>query len=428
MVAIFFGALLLVYVAMFQKTSPLIFMVSVSVLYFISRPSYLLSPENLIFLYYFTWYGVAPLVAERFSGYGFDSLAEINAYNMLYVVYVFSLLVLLWVRGFFVFKFHGFSARKKSNFDLVVVSLIMVVSLCGYIMATGGWQVWLTDAKMAFISREGAGIFYLLYTHALMVFAILLSYKMYSRGSGMAGVLVLVAFVVLMYPFIGSKLKVIMIVALALAPFIIRSKLYSRVSFFSCAGGLFLVLLGLYLRNSSWMTIHDVVPYFFNYFNTLEMFVVMLSDFSPGMFESAFLPINKILMVFGDFWKVPYPDMSMWLTSIYYPDAAEVGATEQWPIEADFYLSFGFWGGLPFLFIYLLWLSYLHQGARTGNLAFCLIYILEFFFIVSHYRGGIFLWWYYYLLPFYICVFLFFHKYNFFGGSLRELSSEGRGE
>lgn len=404
---------MLLHVVIFHKTSPLVFAFSSVILFIISRPKYLLSPENLIFLYYFTWYGMAPLLAERFSGYSFGSAAEINAYNMLYAVYAFSLLVLLWVRHYFNFRFRGYCVPRKSGILTVTFFSIMALSLYGYILATGGAQAWLADAKMAFISREGAGVYYLVYTHALMVFVLLICYRIHLHGGGAIKYMLVILMIILMYPFIGSKLKVIMIAALALSPFLIRSNLYSRTSFLSVSGVFVLVLLGLYLRNSSWMTLKDIAPYFFNYFNTLEMFVTLLRDFDPGFFESAFLPINKVLMKFDGFFMVPYHDMSIWLTSIYYPDADKVGATEQWPIEADFYLSFGFWGGFLFLFFYLLWLSYLHQGARTGNLAFCMIYIMEFFFIISHYRGGLFLWWYYYLVPFYVIIFFLFRKFQF---------------
>lgn len=433
----------------FNFTPPWLFTIFIIVLFIISKPKWLFSPRNMVFTYYFLWYGMAPQFASMFSKYTFTTKEENLAYLMLFATYGISIVLLTLAELAFskekleldsddnkdkiskyIIKSVNFlrkisEKKQKSDSDelkdntktiknMALISfLLTIVFLVIFIAKTGGIYNWIYDSKMAFIQRRGAGIQYLLFTHSLMIYCIsvgLIIYKKKSLKLFLANFLI----ILVLFPFIGSKAKAILMIFIIISFFVINQKVLSKWIFGSVIFSFLFFAIGIFQRNMTWMKAKDFIPYSLNYFNTLEMFLISIRDFKPNFLKTFLLPLNKVLLLFGKYIHVPFSDMSVWLTSIYYPDFHSVGATQQWPIEADMYLSFYYVLGIPVLAIYLIWLGYAFNKARQGYVSWLLIYTMEFVFILSHYRGGLVLWWYIYLIPFYILVLIIFKNIRAF--------------
>ncbi|MCU7373341.1 hypothetical protein PEC18_21575 [Paucibacter sp. O1-1] len=100
------------------------------------------------------------------------------------------------------------------------------------------------------------------------------------------------------------------------------------------------------------------------------------------------------------------------LTDKYFPTAWEIRATEQWPVEADLYLNFYFFFGLPLVFIYTYVIGLIYGRARiTNNLGTWIAVMLLIVSIVSHLRGSIYNHLDFYLYPmFYMIYALLKHR------------------
>lgn len=394
-------------------TPPWLFSIFIIILYISSKPRFMLSPRNMVFAYYLLWYGIAPQFATRFSDYQFTTKEENIAYLMLFATYGIMIVLLTLFETLFSQRKIKINSDKYNNnikrvYTTMQISfLFTVVFLILFIIKSGGIHYWISDPTMAYIQRRGAGIYYLLFTHSFMVYCISLGFIIYIKKN-----LKLMSFhfltIIILFPFIGSKAKVILLFLITISFFIINKKSFSKLTLGIVVVSFLLFTIGIYQRNMSWMKLVDFIPYALNYFNTLEMFLITIRDFEPSFLKTFLLPFNKILLYFGEYINVPFYDMSVWLTSMYYPNAHAISATEQWPIEADMYLSFYFILGIPFLAIYLCWLGYAFNKAQEGYLSWLLIYVIEFVLIITHLRGGLFLWGYFYYIPFFILVLIIF--------------------
>lgn len=405
---------------------PLIFMWFICLVYLTAIPRYLFSPKNIIFAYYFLWYALAPAFAKNFQFYSFTTFEEKIAYLMLFITYGISMVTISFCEDYFVNK----AKLKKNSFEvcdlkkIAVISkisvVIVIVSLFIYISKTGGIERWLIDSGMAFIGREGAGGIYLVFLHSLMIFSLsygIMAFKKYKKAS----LFKLFIIIIILFPFVGSKGQVILIAFIGLSPYLLNMKLTLKwtIRIVLVVGIIFSI--GIYQRNYTWMTFTDFIPYSLNYFNTYEMLVILIRDFPPSFFKTVFLPLNWLLLKFGTYVNVPFHDMSIWLTSIYFPLDYMVDATQQWPIEADLYMSFYYFFGIPFLVLYLIWISFLFSKALKGYLSWILIYVVEFVYMLSHYRGGLLTYWYFWLIPFYILVLWIFKKMKIDNTSFEKL-------
>ena len=177
----------------------------------------------------------------------------------------------------------------------------------------------------------------------------------------------------------------------------------------------FYILVGfffLYLRNISWITLEDALPYALNYFTALRNLMLLIKDFEPGFIQTFFLPFNKFLTPFGLSDPGLYFDMNHMLTDKYFPSAWEIRATEQWPVEADLYLNFYFVFGLPLIFFYTFMVGYIYSKARCeSNLGIWIVSILLTFSIVSHLRGSIYNHVDFYLYPMFYIIYIMLKRY-----------------
>lgn len=393
--------------------SPIVIGILFMSTYVVANPKKLLSPRNMVFAYYMIFYFIGPMFGSKFKSYSFTSYEEKTSYLMIFVTYSICMIFLTLFENERQKSQEIYFIKNKNNLNktLIISIIVEFIALFFYIKKTGGISTWISNSKLAFMMRGdyGAAIEYLVFTHSLFLSTSLLSVILYNSKKKIKYLFIILSFI-LLYPFIGSKMKVIMLILILFGPIMLSKKTASKFTIMLLMISVFVFLIGIYQRNYTWMGSDQLIPYALNYFNTYEMLVILVRDFEPSFMKTFLLPLNKILMMFGTYVGLPFYDMSVWLTSIYFPSNLIYGGTQQWPIEADMYLSFYYFLGIPMLIIYLYLISYAYNRACHNSYGWILIYIMEFSFMVSHLRGGILIWWYFYLIPFYILVIFIYRK------------------
>jgi hypothetical protein len=84
----------------------------------------------------------------------------------------------------------------------------------------------------------------------------------------------------------------------------------------SILAGIF--FFSLYLRNITWMTPEEALPYALNYFTALRNLMFLLEDFDSGFIQTFFLPFNKFLTPIGLSDQGLYFDMNHMLKDKYF--------------------------------------------------------------------------------------------------------------
>ena len=151
------------------------------------------------------------------------------------------------------------------------------------------------------------------------------------------------------------------------------------------------------------VSVKESIAHILNYFDTFENLLILIRDYTPSIGKTFFLPLNWPLVKLGFDGFSKYYDMSVWLTNVYYPESWINGGTTQWPMEADMYLSFFFFGGIPLVILYFGIIGYIYRRAHKKGV-WQFIYIIEGFYIISHLRGGFLIYWYYWLIPIYVWI------------------------
>jgi hypothetical protein len=280
------------------------------------------------------------------------------------------------------------------------------------VFSSGGLGVWIESPGDAFLNRAGSGVYVIISHFLLFLLAGLVGYYGYVKKKKH---LLIIFFVWLLItsPVHGSKALLIMTVALVLLPWIKEVKLISNLSFLFGFVALLLFFLGLYFRNNSWMTLNDLIPYSLNYFTALNNMMILVEDFEPNFMQTFFLPFNKFLTPFGLSDQNLYYDMNHYLTDIYFPSAWEIRATEQWPVEADLYLNFYFFLGLPLIFGYFFIIGLIYEKAKqSSSLGLWVACALLIFTIPSHLRGSLYNHVDFYQYPLFFFVFLILKRFN----------------
>lgn len=374
--------------------------------FLISKPIFLLSPKSIIFAYYFLWFGLAPIFAERYNNINHIDHVFFMAYLFLSTSYV----TLIIVCEMFVdeFKYLNLKIKKIHGASLKLIyifSLFTFLFLFLYIQTTGGISYWLQNLDRAFLTRQGAGAYYLGFSLLLPVVLFLFGIKFKSIWP----ILILAAIVLALSPFIGSKQKIIIMFLTLFIPKIYLNKLNIKNMTLFLVPVILLFILGNYFRNSSWMGFSDILAYSLNYFDTLDSLFIVLKDYNSFDVMTFLLPFNKIYNLLNG--SDEFFDLSAYLTAIYFSHAWDIRATVQFPIEVDLYLSFGYWFGLPFLFIFCMSYCLVYKKSLSSKKPI-MIYIWFYLFIyfISHLRGGVFLWTDMYVYPYLIALYFIFRN------------------
>ena len=388
-------------------------------IYLIMIPKKLLNPKNLVFGYYFMWYVISPLFANRYKenwpSYG---SAANKAFLMCFTTYAIAMLVLdISIDCEVNEKEVVFMQPEvaQSKISKMATFFLFFMGLVPYILKTGGLFNWLSDANGAFFSRRGAGQFYLLFEFSLMVLLFFEGQKrLKGRGKACKYIqrLFYIGFLLIASVFLGSKNITLLMFLILFCDLVLYKNLLSVQMITLVITGVGIFVAGMYTRLGNIMsTFSGAISSILNYFDTFDNLVKVIQDYDGGWLQTFFMPLNWIPLKLGFYIGKPFYDMSVWLTTEYFPDTWYIGqGTTQWPIEADMYLSFHYYLGIPFLAAYFMLVAYLYKKVYTTGGIWKFIYLNEATYILSHLRGGILTYWYWYLIPLYIWLVMRYDK------------------
>lgn len=388
----------------------------------IAPPRYLVSPLSIVHGYYFVWFLLAPAFSELHSLDDFTNGAHYAAYGMIFLTHVTAV-------------FGARSGEKEAYRDwtpqpeipqtvqtqrdstlrivtmtLYAVSTFLVIAI---VLASGGFAHWAEAPGDAFLNRQGSGVYVVLSHFTTFCLAALVGYRSYMSKRKLP-LIYFIVWLAMTSPVHGSKGLISLFLILSLTPWLRSLRFAEASSMLLVVSLIFIFFFGLYLRNISWITPEEALPYALNYFTTLRNLILLFDDFKPDFLLTFFLPFNKFLTPFGLTDSSLYFDMNHLLTDKYFPTAWEIRATEQWPVEADLYLNFYFFFGLPLVFLYTYFIGRVYGRARiSNNLGSWIVAILLIVSIVSHLRGSIINHLDFYLYPMFLVIYALLRRRSF---------------
>ena len=131
---------------------------------------------------------------------------------------------------------------------LAIVSILFVVGLYVYIRRTGGIAAWISSANDAFFNRGGAGLFYILFTHTLLL---LLYFEGQRAETGLWSYfrrILYIALLAVSYTFIGSRSTTFMMILVLFADRVIKLDTLDRKSLLIIFSGLTVFVVGMIVR------------------------------------------------------------------------------------------------------------------------------------------------------------------------------------
>lgn len=405
----------------FGVSSLTIFCILFAVVLLASPPRYLVSPLTIIQAYYFVWFIFAPSLSELHSEEDFSDGWHYVAYGMLFLTYA---IAIFGARSGERAAHNPISANLTPNThstqkigNIVKITLLLyavaTTLVVMIVLASGGFSVWIEAPGEAFLNRQGSGIYVVLSHFTIFCLSALVGYHSYTTRN-ILPLLIFLAWLIITSPVHGSKALISLFLILSLTPWLRNLKTARASSLIFIAVLVIIFFFGLYLRNISWITPEEAIPYALNYFTTLRNLIILLQDFKPDFITTFFLPFNKFITPFGLADPTLYVDMNHMLTDMYFPTAWEIRATEQWPVEADLYLNFYFILGLPVVYLYTYITGYIYGRARaTNNLGIWTATMLMNISIVSHLRGSIINHLDFYMYPMFFVIYLMLKKQFF---------------
>lgn len=354
------------------------------------------------------------MFAERYAGRLFEEVFSLS-FAMAYTVLVTATVGLIlgeatgkkkWLdRNQLLYE----GEYKVNNWYLVLLYLISTFLIFIIIDKTGGFTYWLSAPGDAFLNRVGSGVYVVLSHFFTYLLALLVGYNSY-KNNNLIYLVIFIVWVLITSPVHGSKALIATFFVVSLIPWLRTVKLLELKSLLVTLSIVLIFYLGLYFRNVE-MELENFLPYSLNYFSALDNLVVSLTDFNSGFMETFLLPFNKFTTIFGNDEGVYY-DMNHYLTDIYYPHAWEIRATEQWPVETDLYLNFGFFGGLPLVLLNFFVVGYFYGSALIKNsLGSWFVAVLLMMSMMSHLRGSLYNHVDFYLYPMIIVLYLLTRRY-----------------
>ncbi|EYU14231.1 polymerase [Photorhabdus aegyptia] len=385
----------------------------------VAWPKYTISPQSILFIYYGLWFFISPVFAERYQ--------QLYIYDVNFSISFLLIFITLSIGLIFINlgenhsrkineSYNGSIYNKKINVKLktiVIMYFLSTIFVVFIVVYSGGLSYWLDNPGDAFLNRAGTGVFVLGSHFSSMILATLSGYYVY-RTKKYFYICLFIIWLFLTSPVHGSKFQISLLLILSLIPWIKDLRAASKGSFYLGFLLLIILFLGLYFRNTSWMTIKDIIPYTLNYFDTLDNLAISVRDFEPSFLKSFFMPFNKFLTPIGISDPKMYYDMNHWLTDIYNPAAWSIRATMQWPIETDMYLNFYYIFGIPLLalFFYIIGMFY-GRARRKNDLGSWFVAIVITLLMISHLRGTIYNHTDFYMYPYIAAMYFFLRKYKF---------------
>lgn len=401
------------------ETSALnLYIIFYCILYVAFRPINLIAPLAVVHAYYLTFFILAPTFAEIHSEDNFASFDYHLAYIMVFMTHSTASFGASFGEVSGVKKIAKVSVANhtpgKFKVLKLVIPLLFLISttfVSLIVASSGGLAYWISAPGDAFLNRAGSGVYVVLSHFSTFILAGLVGFYSYATKQS-RWLIVFMAWLLITAPVHGSKQLISIFLLVSLVPRIRGMKLVSAGSGIISVLIVGIFLFGLYLRNISWITLEDALPYALNYFTALRNLMILLVDFEPGFIQTFFLPFNKFLTPFGLSDPRLYYDMNHMLTDRYFPKAWEIRATEQWPVEADLYLNFYFIWGLPLIFLYFFVIGRIYGKAkRNQNLGLWVVSVLLIFSLISHLRGSLYNHVDFYLYPMFFVVYVILKRF-----------------
>lgn len=414
-----FGALAF-WVSLALSTSALnLYLILYFLVYFAFRPRYLISPLTIIHAYYFIFFILAPMFAEIHAEDRFVSFDYHLAFAMIFLTHCTAAFGANF--GEFLQRGKTINGYECNNTLHEIHALRIIIPVLFFsssalifliVISSGGFSYWISAPGDAFLNRAGSGVYVILSHFSTFLLAGIVGCYTF-KTKRYFWLIVFFLWLIITSAVHGSKQLISIFLIVSIIPWIRSLRVASAGSLIisSILAGIF--FFGLYLRNITWMTPQEALPYALNYFTALRNLMLLLEDFDPGFIQTFFLPFNKFLTPFGLSDPGLYFDMNHMLTDKYFPSAWEIRATEQWPVEADLYLNFYFAFGLPLIFLYTFVIGSIYGKAqRSSNLGIWVVSVLLIFTLTSHLRGSLYNHVDFYLYPMFFLIYMMLKKYT----------------
>ena len=399
-----------------------IFFLLFSLVIVIAPPRLLVSPLSMIHGYYFVWFLFAPAFSTLHAEDNFATNVYYAAYGMVFLTYVTAVFgARSGEKSAYRHQKHQIikppSITLKSNLKLGIITIFLYTTstllVVAIVTSSGGLSYWVQAPGEAFLNRQGSGVYVVLSHFSTFCLSAISGYRSYI-SKRKTPLIIFIIWLAITSPVHGSKGVISLFLILSLTPWLRTLKFTHAYSIVFVSTLVFIFFFGLYLRNISWITAEEAVPYALNYFTTLRNLIILFDDFSPDFLLTFFLPFNKFLTPFGLSDQSLYFNMNHLLTDKYFPTAWEIRATEQWPVEADLYLNFYFIFGLPIIFLYTFIIGLIYGGARmSNNLGIWIVAMLLIVSMISHLRGSIINHLDFYLYPMFFVIYLLLRRRSF---------------
>lgn len=310
---------------------------------------------------------------------------------------------------------------RVNSFMFFVFTGLVLVGGGYFFQVTGGIEAWFGNYSDTYLeNKKGYGLlnFLLIMSSNFLAFILGFYWKTQRKKSLLLVIFVLVTLVFCAY-IQGVKSRIFYFTIFFSIPWMTIARLTLLKGGVIFAGFVFAFSFAMYFRsNGFYSTPQMLLEYFLSYFNTIFLHDMILRDMPPGLLLTMDYPLNKWLTFFGIPSEDYMHDISRWLTSIYFPPQwFEGSATQQWPIETELYLNYGyyvFWV-VP-IFLYSLLICCLYSLRYRLGPVFLFIFICELLFFLSMFRGSMLQWIALFNGLFYMMIFwggrLFFVKEN----------------
>ncbi len=379
-------------------------------IFLVFRNRQVLSPSNIVFASYFLYFVFPGLLFYFLEAINWQYVLPWGKTNdwstlseeaVLSYAYVFTL--------FFIFTrsleslidrqpigdfFQDYRVRPLG---VAVCATLILIGGLYFFQVTGGTEAWFNNYSQTYLEKKkGYGLlnFILLMSANFLAFTIGVYWRTEKKIN-----IILICFVIVVLAFCayiqGIKSRMFYFMIFFSLPWLCTFRLTIFKGVFIFVGFVFLFSFAMYFRsNGFYSTPEMLLEYFLSYFNTIFLHDMILRDMSADFFLTVQYPFNKWMTFLGVPSEGYLHDISRWLTSIYYPSQwFNESATQQWPIETELYLNYGYYiYWIVPIFLYSVYMCLLYLMRFRGGPVFLFVYVSELLLFLSMFRGSMLQW------------------------------------
>lgn len=379
--------------------------------YLAGKPKHLYNPANFVFIFFALYLLLPVLIFWIFEFFQIKYIlpwgklndwTKLNFQSVIDFVSVFFIYFLLFklvipdkVMGSMTsIKFEKIRFSKLK----ILVSVTLTFGLAFYyFQATGGASAWLTSYSKTYLeNRAGLGFYNLVLLWCSNFFAFtvgIILFKIESKNFKII-IAILISLICFTAFLQGIKSRIPYYLFFALSPVLMFSQLSLLKSIAIFSGFLGLFSFGMYFRSDGFYnTFHAAIEYYMSYFNLVFLHDKIVQDLPSMSFFAVGMGAFKYLELLGQYVPRTSYDLSVKLTSIYFPsDWFNESATVQWPLSTELYLSFPskiFW--VISISIHCFWFRLLILWTKKDPF-FLYVFLAELIRIMSTMRSSLLPW------------------------------------